>query len=284
VKRKIFLTVFSSLLLLFLIAVHLVNLGQANPYIRHWEKAGEIPPPEGTLPPIISVISPQNNTAYTSNNISLTLNVSMPESNSVSLQINELYYAPSWNRGPNAKPVKIPASQGSVNLTDVPEGPRWLEVTAVASAVAYNSGHKIEGIHYTTYYVYFTIASSSFVKFTIDNTAPNILSVSVENNTYSTSNVPLDIIVNEPTSQISYSLDGQSNTTLAGNTTLNDVSNGVHTLTVCVLDYAGNAGNLEALSFSVDVQPFPTTMVITPIAIVFATVVGVLVYFKKRKH
>jgi hypothetical protein len=171
----------------------------------------------------------------------------MPESNSVSLQINELYYVPSWKRGPNAKPVKIPASQGSVNLTDVPEGPRWLEVTAVASAVAYNSGHKIEGIHYTTYYVYFTIASSSFVKFTIDNTAPNILSFSVENNTYSTSNVPLDIIVNEPTSQISNSLDGQSNTTLAGNTTLNDVSNGVHTLTVCVLDYAGNAGNLSII-------------------------------------
>ena len=257
---------------------------KANPYIRHWEKTGEIPPPEGTLPPKLSVISPQNNTAYNSNNVSLTLNVSIPKSNNVTFWLSELYYVPSWKHTANNELTKIDAPQGSINLTDVPEGPRWLEVHAVASAVAYKSGHKIDGIHYTTYLVYYTITSSSIVKFTIDNTTPNILSVSVENKTYSTSDLPLNVIANEPVSQIIYSLDGQSNQTVAGNTTLNDVSNGAHTLKMRVLDSAGNAGNLETLFFSVDVQdPFPTTMVIAPIALVSVIASGLVFYFKKRK-
>jgi hypothetical protein len=271
--------------LLFLVAMQFVYLGQANPYIRDWEKEGDIPPPDGTLPPIISIISPQNNTAYASNNVSLTVNVSMPQSNSVSLYINELYYVPSWKHGANNDLVEIDASQGSISLSNVPEGPHWLEVYAVASAYAYESGHKIDGIHYTTYFVNYKITSSSMVNFTIDNTAPTVLSVSLENKTYSTSDLPLNVIVNEPVSQIIYSLDGQSNRTVTGNTTLNNVSNGAHTLTMHVLDSAGNAGGLETLFFSVDVQNlFPTTMVIAPIASVAVVSAGLLVYFKKRKH
>jgi hypothetical protein len=285
VKRKMLYTAFSMLSLLFLIAIQFVDLGQANPFIRRWEKAGEIPPPEGTLPPIISITSPQNNTAYTSNNVSLTLNVSMPESNTVPLYISELYYVPSWKRGANSDLVKIDAPQGSISLEDVLEGPRWLEVYAVASAVAYELGYKIEGIYCTIYQVIYKITSSSLVEFIIDNTAPKVLSVSVENKTYSASDLPLNVIVNEPVSQIIYSLDGQSNRTVAGNTTLNDVSNGAHTLKIRVLDSAGNAGNLETLFFSVDVQdPSPTTMVIAPIALVSVIGSGLVFYFKKRKH
>ncbi len=284
--RKVLLTAaFVSMLLLSpLIAMRLVKLGQANPYIRRWEKAGEIPPPTGTLPPIISIISPQNNTAYTSNNISLTLNVSMPESNSVTLHISELYYVPSWMHDMNNKLVKIDAAQGSISLADVPEGPRWLEVYAVASTVAYETDHKIEGIQYTTYYVIYKITSSSIVKFTVDNTAPRILSVSVENKTYSVSDVPLNVVVNEPVSQVIYSLDGQSNRTVTGNTTLNDVSNGEHTLAVRVLDSAGNAGDFETFCFSVDV-PEPTSVVpVATASIATVAVVGfsLLIYFKKR--
>jgi len=287
-RKNVLLTVtFVSMFLLSpLIAMQLVNLGQANPYIRRWEKAGEISPPEGTLPPIISIISPQNNTVYASNNVSLTLNVSIPESNSVSLRISELYYVPSWIHGANNKLVKVNAPHGSISLTDVPEGPRWLEVYAVASATAYEAGHKIEGVQYATYYVIYKITSSALVKFTVDNTAPKILSVSVENKTYSISDVPLNVIVNEPASQVIYSLDGQSNRTVAGNTTLNDVSNGEHTLTVRVLDSAGNAGNLETVSFTVNKQEsFPTELVATASGASIAIVgVGLLVYFRRRNH
>ncbi|HUK84941.1 MAG TPA: hypothetical protein VLU95_03670 [Candidatus Acidoferrum sp.] len=46
---------------------------------------------------------------------------------------------------------------------------------------------------------------------------PNITNLSVENTTYSTGNVPLNFIVNENITQAAYSLDEQTNTTIAGN-------------------------------------------------------------------
>jgi hypothetical protein len=284
-KKKLLTAVFvSGLLLSTAAATQSVNLGQANPYIRDWKKSGEIPPPEGTLPPTISILAPTNNSAYASNNVSLTLDVSMPESNSVSLHISELYYVPSWTHGVNGQLVKIDAAQGSINLTDVPEGPRWLEVYAVASAIAYESGHELKGIYYTTYFVIYKITSSSLVQFTIDDTAPRILSVSVENKTYSTSDVPLDVIVNEPASQVLYSLDGQGNVTAAGNTTLTDLLEGEHNLTVCVLDLAGNAGNSETIYFSVDVPELFLTASVAAASGASVAIIGIslLVYFKKR--
>lgn len=284
-KTQLTATSITVLLLLSVAATQFFNLAQANPYIRIWKKSGEIPPPDGTLPPIISIISPQNNTAYASNNVSLTLNVSMPESNSVSLHVSELYYVPSWKQGVNNQLVKIDAPQGTISLKDVPEGPRWLEVYAVASATAYKSDPKLEkGIYYTTYYViYKGITSSSIVKFTIDNTAPRILSVSVENKTYFTSDLPLNVLVNEPASQVIYSLDGQRNVTAAGNTTLTDLPEGDHKVTVYAKDEAGNIGAPETIYFSVKV-PFPTTSVIAPVASVAFVGAGLLLYFKKRQR
>lgn len=282
-KTQLTATSITVLLLLFAAATQFFNLAQANPYIRDWKKAGEIPPPDGTLPPIISIISPQNNTAYASNNVSLTLNVSMPESNSVSLHVSELYYVPSWKQGVNNQLVKIDVPQGSISLKDVPEGPRWLEVYAVASAIAYESHHKLEGVYYTTYYVIYKITSSSIVKFTIDDTAPRILAVSVENKTYFTSDLPINVLVNEPASQVIYSLDGQRNVMAAGNTTLTDLPDGDHNVTVYAKDEAGNIGAPETIYFSVKV-PFPTTLVLAPFASVVFVSAGLLVYFKKRKR
>jgi hypothetical protein len=274
----------SVLLLSTATAIQFVNLGQANPYIRDWKQAGEIAPPDGTLPPTLSILSPENNSVYASNNVSLTLNVTMPESNSVSLDISEIYYVPSWQHEANGQSIKIDADQGSNSLTNVPEGPRWLEVYAVATASAYVSGHEIKGIHYTTYFVIYKITSSSVVNFTIDTTAPRILSVSVENKTYFTSDVPLNVIVNEPVSQVIYSLDGQRNVTAAGNTTLTELPEGEHDLTVCVLDTAGNAGNSAPISFSVDApEPFLTSPVAAASGASIAIVgIGLLVYFRKR--
>ncbi|MCW4054398.1 MAG: hypothetical protein NWE84_05705 [Candidatus Bathyarchaeota archaeon] len=265
------------------VATQFVNFGQANPYIRDWKKGGEIPPPEGTLPPIISLLSPKNNSAYSSNNVSLTFNVSMPESNTVSFHISELYYVPSWKQGPNGQSVKIDLAQGSINLTDVPEGPRWLEVYAVASAVAYESDHKLEGIHYTTYLVIYKITSSSLVHFTIDNTAPRIMSVSVENKIYSASELSLDVVVDELTSEVIYSLGGKGNITVAGNATLTDLPEGAHSLTVYVLDLAGNAGTSEIIYFSVDVPELSLTSSVAASGALIAIIsISLLVYFRKR--
>ncbi len=118
-----------------------------------------------------------------------------------------------------------------------------------------------------------------------DNAPPHIFISSPENKTYNDSNVTLAFSTSEPTSKISYSLDGQNNVTITGNTTLNEVPNGSHNLTVYATDEFGNTGASEIVYFKVEApEPFPTipaaTVSVATIAVVGAVL---LVYFKKRK-
>lgn len=106
---------------------------------------------------------------------------------------------------------------------------------------------------------------------------------SPENRTYDTGIIPLNFTVNAVVSQITYSLDGEENATIAGNTTLTGLANGDHNITVYATDEAGNTVVSETMYFSVDV-PFPTTMVIAPVGSVVFVGAGLLFYFKKRKR
>jgi hypothetical protein len=281
-KKTLKTAAFISMLIFSAVAATcFLNSGQANPYNYEWKKQTETSPPEGTLPPTIQVLSPENNTAFASNNITLTLNVSMPESNNVSLYVT-IYYTPSWQHDANGL-KKIRLDQSSINLTDIPEGPRWIEIEAVATGYAYDLRHEIKDYHYITYYVGYKITSSSVINFIIDNTAPTITSLSVDNKTHSSSDVPLTLTVNEPISQVNYSVDGQRNATTAGNTTLTNLPYGEHNVTVYATDMAGHTGASETVYFSVE-EPFPTTMVITPVLSVVVLGVGLAAYFKKHKH
>lgn len=79
---------------------------------------------------------------------------------------------------------------------------------------------------------------------------------------------------------MSYSLDGQANVTVTGNTTLNNLSNGAHNITVYATDVAGNTGASETFSFTIS-APWS----VAPIAVVFAVFIGAgscLFYFKRR--
>lgn len=123
----------------------------------------------------------------------------------------------------------------------------------------------------------------------VDNVSPSIEVLSLGNRTYDASSVPLNFMVNEVVTQITYSLDGEENVTITGNTTLAGLANGDHTLTIYAKDEAGNVGTSETTRFTVDVPPvdvpFPTALVITASG-ASAAIIGVslLVYFKKRRH
>jgi N-acetylneuraminic acid mutarotase len=113
---------------------------------------------------------------------------------------------------------------------------------------------------------------------------PEIKVVSPEKQTYNGSSVSLVFTVNKPVNWTGYSLDGQDNVTITSNTTLPALTNGLHNLTVYANDTFGNMGASETISFSVEV-PFPTALVATvSAASVIIAGVGLLVYFKKRKH
>lgn len=119
-------------------------------------------------------------------------------------------------------------------------------------------------------------------------TVPPVVSVlSPENNeTYVASNVSLTLTVNRHAVWLGYSLDGQDNVTVAGNTTLNEVPNGSHNLTVYAIDQFGNTGISETVYFSVEApEPFPVVLVAAASGVAIISVaVCVFYYRKKRNH
>jgi len=94
----------------------------------------------------------------------------------------------------------------------------------------------------------------------------------------------MNFTVNEQTSQLMYSLDGTANVTIAGNTTLTALSNGVHNITVFAQDLSGHIGASKTTIFTVNL-PFPI-LPITAVCVVSIVllIAGLLVYHKKLKR
>jgi hypothetical protein len=106
------------------------------------------------------------------------------------------------------------------------------------------------------------------------------------NKVYNVTIVALVFSVNKPALFLCYSLDGQDNLTLTGNTTLADLSEGLHNVTVYANDTFGNMETSETVTFTIITpEPFPTVLVAAAsIATVALAGTGLLVYFKKRKR
>jgi hypothetical protein len=201
----------------------------------------------------------------------------------------------------------------SVNLTNLTDGVHSLKV------YAYASGWVIQMNGFYEYEVPIN-SSSIIVYFTVDTTSPQIMFLSLEKQTYCTSNVPLNFTVSELTTQIKYSLDGQENVTIAGNETLTNLpygarapflflsgeteltgnstltglSNGMHNITVTVVTERGSASQNTYFSINIDDEnenastannPIPTIPVVAGSIGGIATVgVSRLFYFKKRRR
>jgi hypothetical protein len=90
--------------------------------------------------------------------------------------------------------------------------------------------------------------------------------------------------VDKPVNWTGYSLDGQQNVTITGNTTLSGVSSGLHNLTVYAQDAFGSIGVSEKVSFTLELAPFPAITIATVSVAVALAVAGLLVYHKKHKR
>jgi hypothetical protein len=200
-----------------------------------------------TIPPNISILSPEDKT-YNTSDVRLDFTVNEPV---------------SWI-GYSIDGQTSVTVTGNTTLTGLFDGMYSLAVYAKDDAG--NTG------------------TSEIVDFSIDTISPRISILSPENKTYAATDIPLNLTVNEKGSQITYSLDGQENVTIAGNTTLTGLSEGAHNLTFYVTDSVGNTGASETIYFGI--EPFPTALVAAvAAAVVSAVVVGVslLVHFRKRK-
>jgi len=136
---------------------------------------------------------------------------------------------------------------------------------------------------------------SDTIFFTVNAAEPRVRVLSpMTTKTYNTTTLPLNFIVSEPVDWVGYSLDGEDNVTITGNTTLTGLSDGKHTLRVYAEDTTGSAGASNPVTFYVETQTatHPTEpqtaslLLLLVVAAVIASLVStsLIVYFKKRKH
>jgi hypothetical protein len=271
---------FSSLavLALLVLGVNLVGYSGANPYTY----TGEVPPDQETYPPVITISSPVNNTAYNTSRMPLTFNVTAPQSRTASSStVQGVTYEADW------KKEAIDVLHGgqeqpsfNLQLSNVPEGQHSIVIKAVGYGL-----YKSETEWWS--YKWFFIRSTATISFTIDRTAPTVSFLSPEN-VSSNSTVPLNFTVNEAYSKIAYSLNGQQNVTVTGNSTLPHFAAGYYNVTLYVWDVAGNIGSSKTVTFTVVnpelAEPFPAV----PVAAVFIAAIvlvaaGLLVYHNRLK-
>jgi len=264
--------------------VHFVGLAHANPFMYY----EVVSPPADASPLVISVSSPKNNTIYNVNSINLTFDLNT--SNTSIHYLLAAHFEADWMQ------ENVTVYKQSIYSPEFPNFWKYNErfcnlSDGEHSIVIYarGGGGYAEGLTYN----FFDMTTISVIDFTIDTTPPSISSLSVENKTYSTSDVPLNITVNEPVSQASYSLNGQENVTVSGNTTITDLPNGNYSVVVYATDLAGHVGASETIAFTVSKPDLTieallstTTMDLAIIAATASIVlcVGLPVYFKKRKH
>jgi hypothetical protein len=286
VEEKIILTAvcISALLLSAVAGTQLLNLGRADPYAWY----GDVPPDANTKPPAITISYPENNTVYPSNNLTISFDVRiLPSPNASNFHIDTIYYNTSWQNDSvvvykwsyhvlenpyDDDPYLTEISQ-ELNLTNIPEGKQNVTIQAIGDGTYFND------VFYNT----FSITGSSSISFTIDTTPPTISVLSIQNTTYDMTDIDLNFSVSEPVSQITYSLDGQENVTIAGNTTLAGLSVGEHNVTVYAWDATGNVGASKTIAFTVTLFP-DVPVAAASIATIAVVGIALLVYFKKRKH
>ena len=229
----------------------------------------------------------ENNTIYQPNNLMLTLNVIVGNSTTADHRyIKAVYYEASWQQNktylyelnPDTATEVLPEISTTIDLSGIPDGKH----TITLNATERGNYNKYYDIYYNLHYTVFDITGSSTLSFFVDSKSPDVLVFSPENTTYSSSDVELDFALNEKALHIFYSLDGQENVTIAGNSTLTGLSSGEHSLIVYSTDEAGNIGVSETIHFVV--EPFPTVIALASIAIGVIAGIGIILYFKKRRR
>jgi hypothetical protein len=123
---------------------------------------------------------------------------------------------------------------------------------------------------------------------------PQIVVISPAVSNYSISDVPLIFNINKDAELIQYSLDNGDNLTIAGNSTLPNLMDGSHIVTLYSTDTFGNIGASQTVTFNVDkeaqtqLQPkFPETELAIIISIgLFIPIIAaaaLLHYYKKKR-
>jgi hypothetical protein len=197
----------------------------------------------------------------------------------------------------NTSLVKTDAQGNVVWTEEIESGYFWSLLQMSSLIETSDGGYIVTG----NVYSFFTGKTVVLVKKTFENgVVPDLQLPSVcvdysQNITYTTDTVSLNFTVNEETSWIGYSLDGQDNVTVTTTTiNLTELADGSHNMTVYATDTDDNTAASETISFTVAKEIAPpitkddettdwTTTVIVTVAVAIAILLVVLYFTRKRK-
>ena len=124
------------------------------------------------------------------------------------------------------------------------------------------------------------MGKSNTVFFSIDTQPPVINVLLPQNRTYDSTDIQLTFVLNEPASNISYSLDEQEKISIIGNVTLPALSDGSHHVTLYASDETGNSGDVTVYF---NISPFPTLEVTAGVALVIIALASGYIFLKRKK-
>lgn len=208
---------------------------------------------EDQLPFGLSVSSPINIT-YSSSSLSLSVSArrmfrqsrytselmySLDGKTNVTLQSTATFHDMSIPNTIFSGLASYTTIKGTRYLSNLSEGPHNVTVYGIYT----NTGLATLGpaVMHDAQTIYFSIN---------DGAPPIIEMLQIQNKTYQTS-LPLNFTVDEPVSWVGYSLDQKENVTLHGNTTIDGLAYGSHSLVVFANDTAGNMGSTGNMDFVV---------------------------------
>ena len=206
----------------------------------------------------VTVFSPVN-TTYNTKNILFNYTVAVGIGSHLSLNytLDSTLTAPMPFFVPHELHV-VSLACGQVQLPELSEGLHTLTISMHTDFIFSN-------LHSYVDTIYFTVDPSA-PDFILDATSPNITIKTPQ--TYQTyaGTVPLNMLLSEPTTPLTVTIDGNRTLTLPSqNTTLTDLAVGTHILTIQADDLAGNHGYSNYVTFYVS-EPTPTPMLTaTPI-------------------
>lgn len=165
---------------------------------------------------------------------------------------------------------------GVTSLPKLIEGSHCLKVYGIYELVQGISG-KYPPLMYDVKIVYFTINSGI---------AQAISNISIENKTYNRNNLPLNFTIDKPSPWMGYSLNGQANFTIAGNTTLTGLADESYNLTIYANDTVGNMATSKPIYFSVETpkQMSYSTEIVGASVSIAVIVTGLIVFYRKKSH
>jgi hypothetical protein len=139
----------------------------------------------------------------------------------------------------------------TLDLSGLSDG--WHTLTAVATGTSpYNPTGGMGSI-------IAQVSGSDSIQFLFDVAKPSVTILIQENQTYTTTDVPLNFTLSEKADWVGYILDEQPLVTVAGNTTLVGLSEGLHSLTVYANDTIGRSGTSEQIYFTIMQETTPET-------------------------